>query len=407
MKDFIPRYQLEKLSEIIEKLNRRAVKLSLPEITFRLTGNEELKKVLITTRHDYTIYDEKKVEIKYVEVEVKGEFPSINGYKVSSYIEMVNDIEFQEFHFLDNGENKIERDSSSFTCSHCEVKRKRKYYFTIIKEDTNEEIIVGKSCLRDFLGKKSIESVIFSLQNLFIDLAEGGQSYFSRHIPRQDYLDVVEISNSVILYIKDRFKTEASKDQWQELNGLCYIDEKSAKELSFEKRELRKDILNWIENNNDQIKETNKNILDYFSKPSKNNFENNIYLELQKETIPLKKARFGMIQWAAMIYHKIQFKHSTPEKKTQSEHFGTVGANFTRILTHVRSFSFLNAWEKTSYIHHLEDQNGNVFTWSTSKEIEENSTIDISGRVKNHTVYKDTKQTQITRCKFKKYGITA
>lgn len=92
--------------------------------------------------------------------------------------------------------------------------------------------------------------------------------------------------------------------------------------------------------------------------------------------------------------------------KAISQHVGQIGDKVEIKGTYVRSGSweqrsFSGYGTETMYVHTFKDANGNVFTWKTQKYIDLNygECVNVKGTVKNHSEYKDEKQTELTRCK--------
>lgn len=106
------------------------------------------------------------------------------------------------------------------------------------------------------------------------------------------------------------------------------------------------------------------------------------------------------------------------ERKRQlaiSQHVGTVGDKVALNLKYTGSAS----WEQPSFsgygtdlcfLHKFEDEQGNVFVWKTGSAAgwvdgrywhhpEEGDTVNVSGRIKDHSEYNGQKQTVLTRCK--------
>ena len=104
------------------------------------------------------------------------------------------------------------------------------------------------------------------------------------------------------------------------------------------------------------------------------------------------------------------------ERKAVSQYVGNVGDKISMVVTLVRTAS----WEQpsfrgfgtdTCYAHIFKDSDGNVMTWKTTsalgliaddgswKPIEDGAEVKLTGRIKEHTVYWDEKQTMLTRCK--------
>ena len=103
-------------------------------------------------------------------------------------------------------------------------------------------------------------------------------------------------------------------------------------------------------------------------------------------------------------------------RKAISQYVGQIGERLEMTLTlkfsaHFEVPSFAGFGTDTMYVHNLVDDNGNVFVWKTSKGIytangdytynvaEKGDKVRIKGTVKNHSEYKDEKQTELTRCK--------
>ena len=85
-----------------------------------------------------------------------------------------------------------------------------------------------------------------------------------------------------------------------------------------------------------------------------------------------------------------------------SEWVGEIKDKITLPLTCTKVRHFMNMYG-TSTFYTFEDENKNVFTWTTqtSKDIQEGQTYLVSGRVKEHTTYRNVKQTALTRCTIK------
>ena len=92
--------------------------------------------------------------------------------------------------------------------------------------------------------------------------------------------------------------------------------------------------------------------------------------------------------------------------KAISQYVGQLGEKVEVKGTYIRSGSwqqpsFRGYGTTTMYIHTFKDSYGNVFTWKTQNGLDLNygEPVDVKGTVKNHSEYKDEKQTELTRCK--------
>lgn len=95
-------------------------------------------------------------------------------------------------------------------------------------------------------------------------------------------------------------------------------------------------------------------------------------------------------------------------QKRISQFIGQEGDRITAVCTydHTAWYEFHMGWmTQTMYIHTFRDEKGNVIVWKTSSnslpEFDEGDQIEVKGTVKEHTTYKDEKQTVLTRCKVK------
>ena len=83
-----------------------------------------------------------------------------------------------------------------------------------------------------------------------------------------------------------------------------------------------------------------------------------------------------------------------------SEWVGGLQERITMPLTCTRIMHFMNTYGENTMFQ-FETDDGDICIWNTqtSKDIKENHRYMISGTVKQHSVYRAVKQTQLTRCK--------
>lgn len=87
----------------------------------------------------------------------------------------------------------------------------------------------------------------------------------------------------------------------------------------------------------------------------------------------------------------------------KSEYVGSIGERLDLAVTITGNFKVENNFGGSSCIHTMEDKDGNIFMWATStKSWSVGETKNIRGTVKEHKIYKNVKQTVLTRCVEKK-----
>ena len=93
-------------------------------------------------------------------------------------------------------------------------------------------------------------------------------------------------------------------------------------------------------------------------------------------------------------------------QKAISQYVGEVGEKITVQVTYLGSphwTSHIGWMEQTMYAHNFKDADGNVMVWKSGTYPEalreEGKQVLLTGTVKDHSEYKDEKQTVLTRCK--------
>lgn len=93
-------------------------------------------------------------------------------------------------------------------------------------------------------------------------------------------------------------------------------------------------------------------------------------------------------------------------QEPESQWFGQVGDKVEMKVKYVYTFSWHTTYsygyfEEVMYRHIFKDDEGHVFTWKTKNIIDADYGTDIilKGTIKEHSEYKDEKQTVLTRCK--------
>ena len=92
-------------------------------------------------------------------------------------------------------------------------------------------------------------------------------------------------------------------------------------------------------------------------------------------------------------------------QKEISQYVGEIGQKITAHVVYLGSPHFTGkdvfGYDEIRYIHTFKDACGNKIVWKTGcgLQLEEGQTVTITGTVKDHSEYKDEKQTRIIRCK--------
>lgn len=96
-------------------------------------------------------------------------------------------------------------------------------------------------------------------------------------------------------------------------------------------------------------------------------------------------------------------------KKAQSKHIGQVGDKIEMTVTVEKQAyfdipSFRGFGTDTMWVYTFRTEDGNALVWKTTKcvDMEDGDKIILKGTIKEHSEYKDERQTVLTRCKITK-----
>lgn len=148
---WVPAVNIPALEERLKELNKRAKKLKQEPMVLVLGAT---KSKLVKDPFG------QEVARTYFAVTINGSSPIVEGgWRFAALITPV-----------DSGENIVSvvpnqtidpkwRDADPSHCDHCKMKRRRKDVF-VLKNTNGDETIVGRSCLKDFLGHESADTLI-------------------------------------------------------------------------------------------------------------------------------------------------------------------------------------------------------------------------------------------------------
>lgn len=129
-----------------------------------------------------------------------------------------------------------------------------------------------------------------------------------------------------------------------------------------------------------------------FERDANTSFET---LDIPWEDVSTQVNEYFLLQTEAEIQKYILDKTFVP---STSEYQGSVGDKAEFFLT-IKNVFICDGRFGTSYIHNMEDVDGNVFVWITaSKNLPVGNAFKMKGTIKEHKEYKGVKQTILTRC---------
>ena len=399
---------MEDLEKKVNTIRKKCAKYGC-EFHFEKVG-EEYREVLDYQNLDPYTNKPTKVMCKFIIVEAEGT-AIVNGWEFVASVEhtekgnifskALTDVEIPERY----------RTSTPY-CEHCKSNRQRKDTFIVMNTETGEFKQVGKQCLRDFTHgmSASFAAYMAALKDVFSaeetrDIGFGC-GYCPRYYKTEEFLRFTAETIRHYGFSKSNDWT-STKSRTQNffnfLNG-------NTRYFTNEEKERIRNLIDEIGFNpeSDEAKQMTKEALEWLDKQE----ESNDYMHNLKVTASLdytNESRFGLLvslfpTWSRELEREAKRRAETERGKT-SEFVGNVK---DRITVEVDSIKCVTSWEScyngysctTTFIWKIVGKDGNIYIWKTSTFMDEdNAPTQIKGTVKEHKVYRDVKQTVLTRCR--------
>lgn len=394
----VPETNLGWLKGQIEKLNRRATKLNMPLIELVILGEEvtQICKCEIFPCAGTCPYR------KYIKVEIKGQAPSINGWDFIGTIAHIE--EGSNILQLLPGQTVPEsyRQADPKNCDHCHVNRKRTSTYILVNAQ-NEYKQVGKQCLQDFF-KQDVSNIVARAELLAVagGLKEASENWGSSGNGQQYYKLSDYLANVLAVVEKHGFVSRAKADEWNKVPtstsaAMLMISPrgKEAQELgvrvSKEHEAKAAEIIAWIET--------------YLDKQNLSDYEHNLKVVVDLGYCDWRT--FGLAASITALHWRETAAKAEKTAKKPSEYVGEVGKRIKGLtLTLVKITSLGDGEFGMRYLYRFLDANENVLVWFTGNVLDadtrnffENTVYTGDVSVKEHSEYKGTKQTVVTRCK--------
>jgi len=283
------------------------------------------------------------------------------------------------------------REVPSTRCDHCNASRLRNDLFLVHHED-GREAIVGRSCLRDFLGHHSPEHVA-ELARLLVTVAacdpEERDWWGGSEPEAWPAAQVLSLSASMVR--REGYRNDGGTGG-DVFNALC--PNKASQAWAAEQFDLIEDC----------DVETAEQIVEWLTdlEPS-GNYEANLKAAIVSGTVTRRSLNIAAS--AVVAFERSQRRaQATARPASRSTWIGVEGErmDFTGLLL-VRRLVTENHWGCSTMLRFV-DADENVLVWwaSGSKDLTEGSRYDVRGTIKGHDEFRGEKQTKLSRCKVTK-----
>ncbi len=389
----IPADRFSELSRRVDSLNKRVKKCGHGGLNVEIVREEkETLKVGNTERVYHWSYVKIVGEIPVVDgwqfiarIEHHGELGNIISRAPSAYdIELPNDLQ-----------------TADPTCDHCGYKRNRKDTFVLLNSE-NTFKRVGRNCLADFLRGSDPElvlklwSLLSSIHSLLSEFSNeesfgGGGAW---HIGTTSYLAATVSAIRNCGWVSRKAARESGDVKRPTTSDINFIINKCPEgKLAEEWRRLQPEKEDY-----EEAGEVIVWVQDLAERTDLNEYLNNLRIAVSLGYVEYKHE--GLVASAVATYRREMEAKRDQESRPESNWVGEVGKRIELELE-VRVVRFIESDYGVRTLLIMNDSNGNDFKWlaSGSKDFKIGTKLTGKCTIKEHSLYKERKVTELSRCK--------
>lgn len=399
----VPEHGIQWLDKEFAKLNKRAKKLGVAEVTYTIIG-EETKTITHNEKGEKLEIPEYRI---FKIIKVEGEAPKFEGWEFLGRLDH-NDEHGNIFSAVP-GKTIPEqyRNVSRYSCDHCNKNIYRKDTF-VVQHEEGEVKQVGRQCIRDFLGHKSPENIAkwaewwIRFEGWIQDEEDGewgggagGEKWWEKTYDLEGVLTYsvacireygwvsgrearddhtkVSTSNRVTDNIIDRYK---KLKNWREADQLVYPTD--------EDKEFAKIARAWVQEMD----------------PEGNDYLGNLKVIASQDYVNGKQWGLAVSMISAYKRH-VEKRELAKRTNKKNEWFGEVKDKVELTVQVIRVFEIEGRYGVT-YLHKMLTDDGYSVDWWCSNynnSMDQGYWYKIKGTITDHIEYNDWKSTKLTRCK--------
>ena len=276
-------------------------------------------------------------------------------------------------------------------CPHCKTRRHRNKMWIV--RDDEYEFPVGTNCFKELIDGHSIAAFQFT-EHLFSTFFADVEDAFEKvggFWKEKFFEPKIAIAKAIEILEKGEWKDNV-KDYFM---GGRIVEEGTHRRISGSIQ--AGESLRVSDENLAKAEELIENVLKI---DDDNEFTKELQYCLSKEIVPMSKA--ALVAYAPKFYQNHLNEIERKNALKQSEFIGKVGDRQKFRLTAVSNYSFDSAFGPVN-VNNFVDEDNNIFVWFTgSWSFYKGDVVELTGTIKKHEVYRDAKQTHLTRCRVHK-----
>lgn len=351
----------------------------------------------------------------YTDVEVTGDAPRIGNHTLLARLTReAGGVIVDRVPGTDESVGELGRNWAG-TCDHCGHDRQRSHGFVV--QDGDKRVIVGRTCLRDYLGIDTPEKALWVFTFVRELDKSGGDDDWGFLGGRAWHRITRELlaatSGAVDLWgwrpVSAGDRSEATISRVETLwADQRYWDERDIRRVW--KRELEAELRNNSEKHYqraDEVIAWGETIV-----PGKSDYLHNLKLLLAQSDVGEK--RMSYVASAVAAYERDMGRKMEAERKAKDEpvsesvHLGAVGDRLSMVATVDRIVALPDTGWGDLSIYCFRTEDGNLLSWKTSpyaaavEGVGRGDSVKLTGTVKGHAEFKGSKETRLSRCKIEK-----
>lgn len=364
---FVPTAEIEAFRKKVSKFNKKAANAGSSPLVIE-TGNK------VTHVND-------NLMVEGFDLTISSEEFKIGNYELDAIITRDQTEAITVTAFNDKFNNITNNDVDFRQCDHCGVRHSRK---TIVKlNDGNEDIQVGKSCVKDYLGVSV--STFDWITTEYKSITESEYDEMGYGVPVYQAVNVLAATHYAVSQFGFVRSTDPDYETVPTKSIVFEILEKSPNSITEEG-------MQWAENAMVKL----QNML-----PT-NDYEQNLKNIVDTGFCSVKN--LGILCSAIVMLQRQEQDAKKMESKKDSEYVGEIKERIT-FNGEIQVKVPLEGFYGLSMLFIISDEKGNQFKWkcTASKyfDLMVGDKAEITGTVSNHEEYKGIKQTILKRCKTK------
>lgn len=396
--------------EALEKLQRRGARYG-QAITWTETPRTEqrgTRRVINTDPADPRPYREVPVMVDVIDVEVTGEAPRVGDYTLDAALERTpGGVMISAAPGTEKSMGKLGREWDG-RCDHCGSTRSRVHGFIVSKGRTRK--VVGRSCLRDYLGTDAPESLAarFALLREIGSLGDE-DSWGSWGSSLNLTADLIATARACIRLWGWRpagFDGQSTADQVWLRDRIVFG------RGSEDAREQKRQLVAELRANADRYANEAADIIEWARglRPGRNDYLHNLKVACGADVVATKHANLvisAAAAWDKQVAREAERQRAAEVEKAKrpaSDWIGAVGERLECEAAELVSTRVLpNRGFGESTIFKFALASGAVLTWITGSAALKGAKIGqrfgLVGTVKAHKEVNGVRETQLSRCK--------